>query len=111
MKPAGYASPARDRLAGVSETPKADHRFELTLRKPWLGWYPKPTVVINGVAQPTQWGVRNWKVAGDVHVSIFLYNRLWKFGGASVTVEADQSGPVVYSAPWLPFLPGRVRRG
>ena len=111
MKPAVYASPARDRLSGVNETPKADHRFELTLRKPWLGWYPKPTVVINGVAQPTQWGVRNWKVAGDADVSIFLYNRLWKFGEASVTVEPDQSGPVVYSAPWLPFLSGRVRRG
>ncbi|MGO2540629.1 MAG: hypothetical protein ACTH8J_05740, partial [Specibacter sp.] len=66
----------------MTELPHATHRFELTLRKPWLGWFPKPTVVIDGTAQPTQWGTRNWKVAGDVEVSIFLYNRLWKFGEA-----------------------------
>lgn len=106
---AAVVRPPADRLADVIELPKATHRFELTLRKPWLGWFPKPTVVIDGLAQPTQWGTRNWKVAGDVEVTVFLYNRLWKFGEASFTVREGSAEPLVYTAPWLPFLPGRVR--
>lgn len=93
----------------MTELPHATHRFELTLRKPWLGWFPKPTVVIDGTAQPTQWGTRNWKVAGDVEVSIFLYNRLWKFGEAGFSVAEGELASLVYTAPWLPFLPGKVR--
>lgn len=93
----------------MTELSKATHRFELILRKPWLGFFPKPTVVIDGVAQPTQWGTRNWKVAGDVEVTVFLYNRMWKFGEASFTVEQGSTRALVYSAPWLPFLPGTVQ--
>ena len=86
-------------------------RFELTLRKPWLGWFPKPTVVVNGLAQPTQWGTRNWKVPGEgsATVTIFLFNRLWKFGEVAFEVEPGATAPLVYSAPWLPFGPGRIR--
>lgn len=95
----------------MTQNPETPRRFELTLRKPWLGWFPKPTVVVNGMAQPTQWGTRNWKVPGDgdVTVGIFLFNRMWKFGEAEFVVEPGNSGPFVYSAPWLPFLPGSVR--
>lgn len=101
---------AGDRLAGVTDTPKATRRFEMTLSKPKLGWYPKPTVVVNGDAQPTQWGTRNWKVpgAGETTVTVFLYNRMWKFGEASFVVGTDDAGPFRYRAPWLPFLPGRI---
>ncbi|MHA7270626.1 hypothetical protein [Arthrobacter sp. HLT1-20] len=86
-------------------------RFELTLHKPWLGWFPKPTVVVNGTAQPAQWGTRNWKVpgSGNAEVSVFLFNRLWKFGEADFVVEPGADVALVYSAPWLPFLPGKVR--
>ncbi|WP_074713412.1 hypothetical protein [Arthrobacter alpinus] len=93
------------------EPTSTTRRFELTLRKPWLGWFPKPTVVVDGVAQPAQWGTRNWKVPGEdaVTVSIFLFNRVWKFGEVNFTVEPGASVPLVYSAPWLPFLPGRLR--
>lgn len=84
-------------------------RFELTLHKPWLGWFPNPTVVVNGDAQPTLWGTRNWKVsgAGPSTVNVYLFNRLWKFGQASITVDPSTAGALVYSAPWLPFGSGR----
>ncbi|WP_104086374.1 hypothetical protein [Arthrobacter sp. GMC3] len=85
-------------------------RFQLTLHKPWLGWFPKPTVVVNGVAQPTQWGTRNWKVPGEgaATVTIFLFNRMWKFGEVTFVAEPGTSSSLVYSAPWLPFLPGKI---
>jgi hypothetical protein len=88
--------------------------FELTLHKPWLGWFPKPTVVVNGQGQPAQWGYRKWKVPGDgsAAVKVFLFNRLWTYGTAEFSVElsAESASPnvFVYSAPWLPFLPGRI---
>lgn len=93
-----------------SPTPR---RCELTLRKPWLGWFPKPTVVLNGTAQPAQWGTRAWKVPGDgaVTVNIYLFNRMWKFGEATLVVPSDESGPLTYRAPWLPFLPGKISTG
>lgn len=86
-------------------------RFQLTLRKPWLGVFPKPTVVVNGVAQPTQWGTRNWKVPGEdaASVTIFLFNRMWKFGEVKFVVEPGTSPSLVYSAPWLPFLQGKIQ--
>jgi hypothetical protein len=95
----------------VIEPTSTARRFELTLRRPWLGWFPKPTVVVDGVGQPGQWGTRNWKVPGGdaVAVDIFLFNRLWKFGEATFTVEPGDETALVYSAPWLPFLPGKVR--
>ncbi|PYI67915.1 hypothetical protein CVV68_08630 [Arthrobacter livingstonensis] len=93
------------------EPTSTTRRFELTLRKPWLGWFPRPTVVVNGVGQPAQWGTRNWKVPGDdtATVNIFLFNRWWKYGEVNFSVEPGALAPLVYSAPWLPFLPGRVR--
>jgi len=86
-------------------------RFQLTLRKPRLGWFPKPTVVVNGMAQPTQWGTRNWKVSGTdaAEVSIFLFNRLWKFGEVRFTVAPGTQTPLIYSAPRLPVGPGKLR--
>ncbi|MFQ4148354.1 hypothetical protein AAGW05_06605 [Arthrobacter sp. LAPM80] len=92
--------------------PSAAHRhFQLTLRKPWLGWFPKPTVVVDDLAQPTQWGTRSWKVPGadTARVTVFLFNRLWKFGEVTFTVVPGESEPLEYVAPWLPFLRGRVR--
>lgn len=86
-------------------------RFELTLHKPLLGWFPKPTVVVNGQAQPTQWGTRNWKIPEGIpaNVNIFLYNRMWKFGGVEFTVNAGDGQQFLYRAPWLPLGPGKIR--
>ena len=91
---------------------KEIRRFELTLRKPWPGWVPKPTVVVNGTAQPTQWGTRNWKVPGtdSVTVTIFLFNRMWRFGEVEFAVGPGDGQQFTYSAPWLPYGPGKIRQ-
>jgi hypothetical protein len=88
-----------------SDTPQ---RIELTLRKPPLGWYPRPTVVFDGRGHPAQWGTGTWQLSGDgpMTIKVFLFNRLWRFGSAEFTVERPMS--LVYSAPWLPFLPGKL---
>ncbi|MBG6240046.1 hypothetical protein IWX78_003037 [Mycetocola sp. CAN_C7] len=85
-------------------------RIELTLHKPRIGWYPKPTVVFNGRGQPAQWGTGTWQVSsvGTTDVTVFLFNRLWKFGYARITLEPGHPTTLRYSAPWLPFGPGRL---
>lgn len=85
-------------------------RLELTLRKPRIGWFPKPTVVFNGRGQPAQWGTGTWQVSpdGPTEVTVFLFNRLWRFGTAEITIAAGSAAPFVYSAPLLPFGPGRL---
>lgn len=94
----------------ASPASASSRRFELTLRKPWLGWFPKPTVVFDGRGQPAQWGTGTWQASaeGSTAVSIFLFNRLWKFGAAEFVLDADKPVALVYSAPWLPFLPGKL---
>jgi hypothetical protein len=39
---------------------------------------------------------------------VYLYNRVWKFGAADAVVGPDGPVKLVYRAPWLPFLPGRL---
>jgi hypothetical protein len=97
----------------VSSESASTYRLELTLRKPRLGWYPKPTVVIDGRGHPAQWGVGTWQVTttGSSTASVFLFNRLWKFGEAEFVLGAQQPASLVYSAPLLPFLRGRIREG
>lgn len=90
----------------------AVRRIELTMHKPWfaLYWRIKPTLVIGGRGQPTQWGVGTWQVpAGEsVELAVFLFNRVWRFGAARVALEATRSPALVYRAPVLPFFPGRI---
>ena len=85
-------------------------RLELTLRKPRIGWFPKPTVVFNGRGQPAQWGTGTWQVSADgpTEVTVFLFNRLWRFGAAEITIAAGSPAPLVYVPPLLPFGPGRL---
>ena len=93
--------------------PLSRGRLELVLVKPALGWFPKPTVVLNGRGQPAQWGSGTWQIAaGDsVAIQVFLFNRLWKYGAAEFTIDAQPPSVLVYSAPWLPFLRGKLRVG
>jgi hypothetical protein len=95
----------------VHEPVPDPRRIVLTLRKPRLGWYPKPTVRFDGRGHPAQWGSGTWQVASDrpTTVGVFLYNRLWTFGSASVDVDPQGPSRFVYRAPLLPFLPGRLR--
>jgi hypothetical protein len=85
-------------------------RLEFTLRKPRIGWYPKPTIIFNGRGQPAQWGTGTWQVSADrpTEVTVFLYNRVWKFGRAEITIEPGAAAVLVYSAPWLPIGRGRL---
>lgn len=86
--------------------------FQLTLRKPFLGLGPKPTVVVDGSGQPTQWGQRTWKVSGDgaLTVQIFMFNRMWKYGLATFSVEPGDGQTFSYLAPFLPFGAGKISR-
>jgi len=87
-------------------------RIELTLHRPWFALYfrVKPTLVIAGRGQPVQWGVGTWQVPADqtVVLSVFLFNRVWRFGQADAALEPEQTPAVVYRAPALPFRRGRM---
>ena len=95
-----------------SDDPAA-RRIELTLHKPWFALYGgiKPTLVIGGRGQPAQWGIGTWQVPADetVVVGVYLFNRMWRFGRAEFAVEPDHPPALVYRAPALPFLRGRIR--
>lgn len=88
-------------------------RIELTLHRPWFALYAmvKPTVVVAGRGHPAQWGLGTWQVPSDetVVVGVFLFNRLWRFGEAEFALEPDRPPSLVYRAPSLPFLRGRIR--
>ena len=91
----------------------AVRRIELTLRKPWFGlyWGIRPTLVIGGRGQPAQWGIGTWQVPADetVAIGVFLFNRVWRFGSARHALEPRDPPALVYRAPALPFLRGRIR--
>ncbi|MFS0892632.1 hypothetical protein [Microbacterium sp. 179-I 3D3 NHS] len=88
-------------------------RIELVLHKPWFALYAgiRPTLVIEGRGQPTQWGRGTWQVprGAPVVVGAYLFTRLWRFGQAEITVDPATTSAVEYRAPALPFLPGRFR--
>lgn len=88
-------------------------RIGLTLHKPWFALYfgIRPTLVIEGRGQPTQWGLGTWQVPADrpVSLSVFLFTRLWRFGQAEVTLLPDDDPAIEYRAPALPFVRGRIR--
>jgi hypothetical protein len=92
---------------------QATRRIELTLRKPWFALYAriKPTLLFGGRGQPAQWGIGTWQVPADetVVVGVFLFNRLWRFGRAEFALEPHHPPALVYRAPALPFLRGRIR--
>ena len=91
----------------------AVRRIELTLRKPWyaLYWGIRPTLVIGERGQPAQWGIGTWQVPADRRgvVGVFLFNRVWRFGQAEFSLDPHHPPALVYRAPALPFLRGRIR--
>lgn len=106
----------RDRAGQPLPDPSAPQpaRIELTLSKPPVGWFPKPTVVLAGRGQPAQWGVGTWQVEPGATIGVFLFNRIWRFGSAEISVgddAADMPRTLRYRAPWMPFLPGRLDLG
>ena len=87
-------------------------RVSIDLRKwplaPYFGL--RPTIVIEGRAQPTQWGVGTWQLPADsdTEVRVFLYRFGVTSGRASVTLKPTDAPALRYRAPWLPFLRGRL---
>lgn len=93
--------------------PAADtRRIELHLHKPWYALYAgvRPTLVLGGRGQPTQWGPGTWQVpaTAPTEIGIFLFNRMWRFGQAQLTLDPAHEH-LIYRAPMLPFLPGSLR--
>ncbi|MEV1131229.1 hypothetical protein [Agromyces sp. NPDC049794] len=90
----------------------ASRRIELTLHKPWFSLFAgiRPTLVIAGRGHPAQWGIGTWQIPADetVVVGVFLFNRVWRFGQAEFALEPEHPPALVYRAPMVPFLRGRL---
>lgn len=90
-------------------------RIEITLHRPWfaLSVGARPTLVIAGLGHPAQFGLGTWLVPAHetVTVGVFLFNRVWRFGQAEFALDPGQPPALIYQAPILPFLPGRMRLG
>ncbi|ROP74532.1 hypothetical protein [Curtobacterium sp. PhB115] len=87
-------------------------RVELRIVRPPLTWFARPTVTIDGVGHPAQWGRGTWAVPdeGGTEIGVYLFNRVWRFGDARATVTADgTSDALEYRAGVLPVGPGRLR--
>ncbi|WP_224763623.1 hypothetical protein [Salinibacterium sp. ZJ70] len=69
----------------------------------------RPTVVIDGRTEPSQWGVGTWQVPDDrpVEVTVFLFSRGLRFGRRTALLHPEHSR-LDYRAPILPFLPARL---
>ena len=102
--------------------------MELRITRPPFTWFARPTVTIDGVGHPAQWGIGTWAVPDDggTVIGVYLYNRAWRFGAATRTVgagsgtrtstgtdtgaraDAVRADRFVYRAGWLPFGGGRL---
>jgi hypothetical protein len=88
-------------------------RVELRIVRPVVTWWARPTVTIDGVGHPAQWGVGTWALPADgtARIGVYLFNRVWRFGAASVAVSADDAGSgLEYRAGVLPIGRGELRR-
>ncbi|MEV7694813.1 hypothetical protein AB0N73_15910 [Microbacterium sp. NPDC089189] len=87
-------------------------RVEITLHKPWYALWAgvRPTLVVAGRGQPAQWGLGTWQLPADVPVTVgvYLFNRLWRFGRAEITLDPAEPPALRYRAPVLAVLPGRL---
>ncbi len=90
--------------------PLADRRVTVDLRRRAISLWGgvRPTLVLAGVAQPTQWGRGTWLIPADVPVTIgvYLFVRGWRFGDAQIVVAPSDTGVLVYRAPALPLGAG-----
>jgi hypothetical protein len=85
-------------------------RVELRITRPLLTWFARPTVTIDGVGQPAQWGVGTWAVPEDTDtvIGVSCYNRAWRWGTATVVVTPADRG-FEYRVGVLPLGPGSLR--
>ncbi|MGN7190249.1 MULTISPECIES: hypothetical protein [unclassified Curtobacterium] len=85
-------------------------RVTLTIARPRWTWGARPTVVVDGVGHPAQWGTGTWAVAddGSTDLGVYLYNRAWRWGAAHATVSSGAPATLTYRAPVLPLGAGSV---
>lgn len=91
--------------------PTPTRRVSIDLRGGALGLVGiRPTIVIEGRAQPTQWGVGTWQLPADrdTEVRVFLYRFGVTSGRASLTLKPTDAPALRYRAPWFPFLRGTL---
>ena len=83
-------------------------RIELRIERPALTWFARPTVTIDGVGHPAQWGTGTWAVpdGGDTVIGVYLFNRLWRAGAATRAVGSDDR--LTYRTGWSPLGRGRL---
>lgn len=97
---------------GVTSQPPATRRLAITLRKWPLGFYPgvRPTIVVEGRGQPTQWGEGTWQVpAGrETTVSVFMFQHGMTFGRAEHRLKPGDEPSLEYRAPAIFFFPGSL---
>lgn len=87
-------------------------RVEIILHRPWFALWAgvRPTLVVEGRGQPAQWGLGTWQFPADqpVVIGVYLFNRMWRFGRAEVTLAPTDTPTLIYRAPALPFTAGRI---
>ena len=92
-------------------TPPSTRRVTIDLHKPRFAPYfgLRPTIVIEGRSQPTQWGVGTWQLPADreTEVQVFLFRLGMTSGRARATLRATDLPTLRYRAPWFPALAGR----
>ena len=78
----------------------------------WLLYFFKPTILIDGTPNRVSWGTHVFEVQpGRHHVEIFFRYFFTNAGKASIDVDvpSGEIRRVSYRAPWLVFLPGKIR--
>ena len=85
-------------------------RVTLTIPRPRWTWGARPTVTLDGVGHPAQWGTGTWAVSedGSTELGVYLYNRVRRWGAARTTVRPGTAVALTYRAPVLPLGGGSV---
>ncbi len=87
-------------------------RVSIDLRRWPLGVYfgLKPTIVIEGRAQPTQWGVGTWQLPADrdTEIAVFLYQAGMTWGRATTTLRPDDAPALESRSPAIAGMSGRL---
>jgi hypothetical protein len=99
-------------MDALSPSGTTKRRIELRIVRPLFAWFARPTVTIDGIGHPAQWGVGTWAVPDDggTIVGVYLFNRVWRFGSATAVVPHDAAHDAFeYRSGWLPVGSGRLR--
>ena len=87
-------------------------RVTITLRKwPFVLYFGlRPTIVIEGRGQPTQWGTGTWQLPADrdATVEVFLHRAGFTYGRATFVLDPSGEPSIEYRAPALVFLPAAI---